>query len=97
MVTAEEQVETLDFCISLMLIPKAHVMTENTFTNTGVHDNCTVTNTQLNVPFGLWNQVVTGHQTRCALAHPNISILNATNTFSVNTNMYVTLMPLINL
>jgi hypothetical protein len=26
----EEQVEILDLCIPLMLIPKAHVMTENT-------------------------------------------------------------------
>ena len=66
-----EQEEILDFCIPLI-----HFMTENTFTITGVADNCTVLNTQFNVQIGLRNQVITRHQPLCAVDHPDISILN---------------------
>ena len=76
-----EQEEILDFCIPLI-----HFMIENTFTITGVADNCTVPNTQFNVQIGLRNQVITRHQPLCAVDHPDISILNGKYTNSVNTN-----------
>jgi hypothetical protein len=63
-VAEEEMVEILDLCIPLMPIPKAHVKTENTFTKTGVPDNCTLQNTQFNAPFGLQNRIITRHKTR---------------------------------
>jgi hypothetical protein len=84
------QVEILDFCIPLM-----HFMTENTFTITGVPDNCTVPNTQLKVQIGLWNHVITRHNPLCVVGHPDISILNGKHTNSVNTNnTHITFMPL---
>jgi hypothetical protein len=82
MVVAEQKmVEILAFCVPLMLISKAHVKTENTFTKTGVPDYCTLQNTQFNAPFGLRNRIITRHQTRFGLDHPDISIPNAKHIF----------------
>jgi hypothetical protein len=93
-----EQVEVLDFCIRLMQIATAHVIQKKTFTITVIPDNCTVSNTQFNVQFGLRNQAITKHQPLHAVDHPVISILDAKHTYSIYANnTYVNLMLLLNL